>query len=99
MLVVTALSGLAAFGVALTTVRRTAPITVDQAKVMWAMHRKASRCGGHKWEPIKRKQDKVVGFRCQCGYQYTQKRPLVCGSLKQDAEHSERPTSLLFFSP
>lgn len=89
-------SGLATCGVVFTLAKRSVPITVNDAKVMWAMHQKTAHCRGHKWKPIKLKKDKIVGFRCECGYTYTQKRPLVCRSIKQGGVHSELPASYFF---
>jgi len=95
-LLVTATSGLAACAVILMMIKRSAPISANEAKVMWTMHRKTTRCGAHNWQPIKFRKDKIVGFQCECGYQYTQKRPLMCGSLKRDFEYSEQLTPSLF---
>ncbi len=63
-------------------VRRSEPITVDEAKILWKMHKKTTHCAGKKWEPIAHKGDKLKGFRCDCGYRYTQKKPLVTGTFK-----------------
>ena len=95
-LLVIACSSLAACTAVFTLGRCSAPITVNDAKVMWMMHRKGTHCSGHKWEPIKGKKDKIIGFRCECGHKYTQKRPLVCSAPKHHEEHSELP-ALYFF--
>jgi hypothetical protein len=63
-------------------VRRSEPITVDEAKILWKIHKKATRCGGKKWQPISCKSGKLKGFQCDCGYRYTQKRPIVTGTHK-----------------
>ena len=55
-------------------VKRSAPITVDEAKVLWKIHKKTARCSGQKWLPITRKGGKLKGFQCECGYQYAQKQ-------------------------
>jgi len=88
--------GLAICAVFFILAKRTVPITVKEAKVMWMMHRKTTSCRGHRWKPIKHREDKIVGFRCECGYKYTQKQPLLCRSLKHSQEHSEQINSLLF---
>ncbi len=95
-LLVTVTSSLAACAVILMMIKRTAPITANEAKVMWTMHRQTAHCGCHKWQPIKLRKDKIVGFQCECGYQYTQKRPLVCGSPKRDVEYSGQISPSLF---
>jgi len=95
-LLLTAWSGLAACAVIFSLAKRSAPITANDAKVIWTMHKKTAHCSGHKWQPIKRKKDKIVGFRCECGYKYTQKRPLVCRALKRGEEQFELPAPTLF---
>ena len=95
-LMVTMLSGLGACAFVLATVKRTAPITEQEAKVMWTMHRKTTHCKSHKWQPIKRKGNRIIGFKCDCGYKYTQKRPLISGTPKQCIQYSEHPASFPF---
>lgn len=97
-LLLTASSGLAACAVVFTLAKRSAPITVNDAKVIWTMHKKTTHCRGHKWQPIKRQKDKIVGFRCECGYKYTQKKPLVCKELKHGEVTSELPAPYSFQS-
>jgi hypothetical protein len=63
-------------------VKRSEPITVDEAKMLWKIHKKTTHCGGQKWQPITRKGDKLKGFQCECGYTYSQKRPMLAGTLK-----------------
>jgi hypothetical protein len=60
-----------------TSAKRNVPITFDDAKALWHIHKKNARCSGHKWQPISRKGGKISGFECDCGYKYTQKRPLL----------------------
>ena len=62
-------------------VKRKCPITTDEAKVLWKIHKKTAHCSGQKWEPIARK-GKLEGFQCECGYHYAQKRPLIAGTHK-----------------
>lgn len=63
-------------------VKRSEPITVDEAKMLWKIHKKTTHCGGKKWQPITRKGDKLKGFQCECGYNYSQKRPMLAGTHK-----------------
>ena len=66
----------------MTAVKRSEPMTVDEAKMLWRIHKKATRCSGQKWQPIRRKGDKLNGFQCECGYNYSQKRPMIAGTHK-----------------
>jgi hypothetical protein len=82
---VTALLGATACTVAvLATVRQMAPMTAEEAKVIWTLHKKTSLCKGRRPILIRKKKDKIVGFRCDCGYCYTQERPLLLKSMKND---------------
>jgi hypothetical protein len=60
-----------------TSAKRNVSITFDDAKTLWQIHKKTANCSGHKWNPISRKGGKISGFQCECGYKYTQKRPLL----------------------
>jgi hypothetical protein len=59
-----------------------APISADEAKVLWEMHKQSSCCGGSRWRSVARKSGKVLGFECECGFRYTQKRLILSGSPK-----------------
>jgi hypothetical protein len=61
----------------LTSAKRNVSITFDDAKALWHIHKKNTRCASHKWRPVLRKNGKISGFECECGYKYTQKRPII----------------------
>jgi hypothetical protein len=52
------------------------PITDKEAKILWKIHKQNINCNSTKWRKIKR-NNKIIGFACECGYEYIQKRPLV----------------------
>ncbi|MBT0158433.1 hypothetical protein G4O51_00430 [Candidatus Bathyarchaeota archaeon A05DMB-2] len=60
-----------------TSAKRNVTITLEDANTLWKIHKNSSNCTGHHWQPISRRGGKIFGFRCECGYKYTQKRPLV----------------------
>jgi hypothetical protein len=60
-----------------TSAKRNAAITVNEAKILWKMHKKSTNCAGYKWRLITHRGGKISGFECDCGYKYTQKRPIV----------------------
>ena len=72
-------------------VKRSAPITADEAKVLWKIHKKSTHCPGQKWLPITRKGGRLEGFECECGYHYSQKKPILAGSYKTSKEVSISP--------
>lgn len=53
-----------------------APLTLKEARLLWKIHKQKAECDARKWREIRRK-DKIVGFECECGYKYMQKRPIV----------------------
>jgi len=58
------------------------PITFDEVKALWHIHKKNTKCTSHKWRPILRKSEKISGFECECGYKNAQKRPILSKSPK-----------------
>jgi len=61
----------------LTSAKRHATITFDDAKALWHIHKKNAKCAGHKWRPVSCKSGKISGFECACGYKYAQRRPII----------------------
>jgi hypothetical protein len=66
------------------------PITVNEAKILWKIHKQHIGCVSKKWRVIKRGNN-VVGFECECGYRHVQRRPIVSGApaLNVNAQLSE----------
>ena len=62
-----------------TVARSFAPITTEEARILWKIHRKDHSCNSNEWREIKRGSS-IVGFVCTCGYRFVQQRPLVGGS-------------------
>jgi hypothetical protein len=49
------------------------PLTGRETTLLWTMHKRQSNCFSTKFETIRHK-NKLVGFRCGCGYKYLSKR-------------------------
>ena len=62
-----------------TRAKRFAPLTMTEAKQLWAIHRQNVKCGSKRWRQI-RDHGRTVGFECGCGHKHMQKRPIVAGS-------------------
>ena len=60
----------------LTSTKRYAPLTKDEVRALWQIHRKSTQCPARHWKKISHKS-KLVGFKCGCGYTHAQKRPIV----------------------
>jgi hypothetical protein len=63
----------------LVAVKRREPISMDEAKMLWKIHKKNFHCASNKWQPLTRRGGKIEGFQCDCGYKYAQNRPIMAG--------------------
>ena len=52
------------------------PMTLNEAKILWKIHKQTVQCKAKKWYSIKQ-GNKLVGFKCECGYKHVQERPLI----------------------
>jgi hypothetical protein len=59
-----------------TSARRHAPLTKEEVRVLWKIHKQDAQCNCRKLQEIKRR-GKVVGFKCGCGYIHKQERPMI----------------------
>lgn len=57
--------------------RRHTPISQKEARMLWKLHKQNDKCESRKWRLQTDKKGEVIGFECQCGYNYQQTRPLV----------------------
>jgi hypothetical protein len=55
------------------------PLTRKEAEILWKIHKNEAQCKAQKLHPIKRR-DKIVGFKCDCGYKYMKKRPMLANT-------------------
>ena len=55
------------------------PLTVKEAKMLWKIHKQFDLCNAKTWQRIMH-NGKIVGFKCECGYTYVQKRPIIINS-------------------
>jgi hypothetical protein len=55
----------------------TVPIKIEDANAMWTLHKLNSGCDCKKHRLLSQKKGKTIGFMCECGYKYTQKKPLI----------------------
>jgi hypothetical protein len=65
---------LATFGLCLLAIaKRKVPISIEEAKVLWKIHKHDTNCSRHKWKPLTERNGKITGFKCECGHQYSQR--------------------------
>ena len=83
LIIVTVWGTLTAFGLWLFAIaKQKVPITVDEATVLWKIHKQNVHCSQRKWHPLTERSGKVTGFKCECGYKYSQRRHFVISNPK-----------------
>jgi len=50
------------------------PLTLEDLALTWKLHKKQRECKASRIHSLLTKNDEVVGFRCDCGYEFLQKR-------------------------
>jgi hypothetical protein len=53
------------------------PITLDQLAMAWKVHKHEADCNASQIHDLLVRNEEVVGFRCDCGYEWLQKRPIT----------------------
>jgi hypothetical protein len=56
------------------------PLTTQGLEVAWKMHKQHSHCGASVLKCLLTRGGKVVGFKCNCGYKYLQKKSVTQGA-------------------
>ncbi len=78
------------------------PVTTEQIDLMWRLHKTQSGCKGSRITDLLSYKEKVVGYKCECGYEFKQKRllaqnvqnlptPIQCGKNGQSILEKEKP--------
>jgi len=50
------------------------PLTLDDLALTWRVHKQRDGCKASRIHSMIKENDEVVGFRCECGYEFIQKR-------------------------
>jgi hypothetical protein len=50
------------------------PLTIDALALTWRVHKKQNGCTASRIHSLIKENDEIVGFRCECGYKFIQKR-------------------------
>jgi hypothetical protein len=52
------------------------PLSDKEVQMLWKSHKHFGNCKAKKFETISERK-KIIGYRCQCGYEHKQKRPII----------------------
>jgi len=50
------------------------PLTLDDLALTWKLHKQQNGCNASRIHSLMTENGEVVGFRCDCGYDFIQKR-------------------------
>jgi len=50
------------------------PLTLNNLALTWKLHRQQTGCTASRIHSLLTKNNEVVGFKCECGYEFLQKR-------------------------
>lgn len=50
------------------------PLTLDELALLWKMHKQQTGCNSSRIHSLIESKNEVVGFKCDCGYEFKQKR-------------------------
>ena len=50
------------------------PLTLDDLAFMWRLHKQQAGCKASRIHSLLERNNEVVGFRCECGFEFQQKR-------------------------
>ena len=65
------------------------PLTLDNLALMWKLHKKNTGCTASRINSMLKNDDEVVGFKCDCGYEFLQKRLITQRVRQQKMEEKE----------
>jgi hypothetical protein len=52
------------------------PLTLDDLALAWKLHKQKANCNASRIHDLLVRKNEVVGFKCNCGYEWLQKRPI-----------------------
>jgi hypothetical protein len=50
------------------------PLNLDDLALTWRLHKQQTGCTASRLHSLLARNNKVVGFKCECGYEFQQKR-------------------------
>jgi len=57
------------------------PLTLDDLALTWSVHKQQKGCNALRILSLLKENDEVVGFKCDCGFEFIQKRLITQRSL------------------
>ncbi|MEM3666919.1 MAG: hypothetical protein QW222_07555 [Candidatus Bathyarchaeia archaeon] len=67
------------------------PLTLDDLALTWKLHKQQTGCKASRIYSLIKENDEIIGFKCECGYKFIQKR-LITQKIKR-APHAHAKCS------
>jgi hypothetical protein len=61
-------------------------ISRKDAKTSWKIHKSNKNCVALKWKTLKLEDGKIIGYKCHCGHEYYQKKPIMSRMPKNSSQ-------------
>ena len=74
------------------------PLTLDDLALIWKLHKLQTGCKSKRIHSLLESKNEVIGFKCDCGYEFKQKRLITQRAIKKysryitTANPSQSPT-------
>ena len=65
------------------------PLTLDDLALMWKLHKQNTGCTASRINSMLKNDDEIVGFKCDCGYEFIQKRLITQRVRQQKMEEKQ----------
>ena len=66
------------------------PLTIDDLALTWKVHKQQEGCTASRIHSLIKENDEIIGFRCDCGYEFVQKRLIT----QRPVERIATPTTV-----
>jgi hypothetical protein len=61
------------------------PLTIDDLALTWKVHKQQKGCTASRIHSLIKENDEIIGFRCDCGYEFIQKRLITQRPIERSA--------------
>ncbi|MBN1244430.1 hypothetical protein JXA31_02415 [Candidatus Bathyarchaeota archaeon] len=58
------------------------PLTLDELALIWRLHKQQTGCKSSRIHSLLERNNDIVGFKCDCGYEFKQKRLITQRAIK-----------------
>jgi len=65
------------------------PLTLDDLALMWKLHKQNTGCTASRINSMLKNDGEIVGFKCDCGYEFLQKRLITQRVREQKMEEKQ----------